>query len=282
MKDYSLYKDLYLKCFADDTEEDAEILFSTVLSKAKKVCEYSDEKPIAMLFLMDSKLIAKDYEYPFYYLYAACTHPDYRGRGIMGGLLEKAKQVAVDDGKLGIFLKPANPPLFDFYKKSDFLPFFSYTKITATAKDFLTRVNITPLSFKKIGMKDWQTKRISFLNDLTDLYAHFSDDLFTAATVGCSAILSEKSAAVYELRDDTLLIKEAMCHIGYEQELLCLVAELLKSTKAKDVELRLPPVYSPFAFDGFKVSTTPFSVIWHNDCFKKELFEYPYHGFAFD
>ena len=102
---YSAYKDLYLKCFTEDSEQDAEFLFETVLKKAERVCEYENGTPIAMLFLMDCRIQTKTESLPFYYLYAACTHPDHRGKGLMSKLLEKAKQKSLADGKMGIFLK---------------------------------------------------------------------------------------------------------------------------------------------------------------------------------
>ena len=87
MTDYTQHKQLYLLCFTEDTAEDAELLFKNVFSKAKMVCEYNAEGlPIAMLYLMDAKIVDNGKKDDYYYLYAACTHPSYRGKGIMGSL----------------------------------------------------------------------------------------------------------------------------------------------------------------------------------------------------
>ncbi len=282
MTDYTPYKELYLKCFTEDTEEDAELLFKTVLSKAERVCEYHEGNPIAMLFLMDSNLRACDVTYPFFYLYAACTHPDHRGKGIMGELLQKAKEIALNKGKLGIFLKPANPPLFNFYAKSDFMPFFKITKVKTTAATFLHKVHPDTCQIFEMSMDEWQLKRKEFLNSLCDIYADFSNDLFSAATAGCRVLIGNHSALVYELRDDTLLIKEALCHSGYEKEMLNMSALLLNETKATNIELRFPTVYNTDAFKELNTETSYFSVLWDNGVLPKDSFKAPYHGFAFD
>ena len=282
MPDYTDYKNLYLLCFAEDTEEDAEFLFKTVLSKAENVCEYKDGKPIAMLFLMEANLISKDSEYPFFYLYAACTHPEHRSKGIMGRLLEKAKKVANDKGKLGIFLKPANPSLFDFYKKSDFSPFFSVKKINTSAKVIADISDNTDISLNKLTMAEWHSKRKEFLCGQCDLYADFSKDLFTAATDGCAVVMAENSAAVYELREDTLLVKEAVCHKGAEKEVINLLARVVKELNPEKFEVRFPPSFEVDLPQGLISNAIPFSVIWDNGELPKEDISFPYHGFAFD
>ena len=70
MTDYTEYKKLYLLCFTDDTEEDAELLFENVLSKAKMISENNENgQPIAMLFLMDANIVNNTKVFDYYYLY---------------------------------------------------------------------------------------------------------------------------------------------------------------------------------------------------------------------
>lgn len=284
LSNYSAYKELYLKCFTEDTEQDAEFLFETVLKKAELICEYKNGMPIAMLFLMDCHLQTKDAALPFYYLYAACTHPDYRGKGLMGKLLENAKQKSLADGKMGIFLKPATPSLFNFYAKSGFEPFFKYTKICCSAEHFLNNVDIKPAlaPITQMSLKEWQMRRYEPLNLLCDIYADFEGDLFYSATAGCSVAFSDGAAIVYEKRDDTLLVKEAFCRKGNENSLLSLAGAVLLKLGAQNIELRLPAVYNDDAFKGLNPKTEPFSVIWHNGSLNLLCYDTPYHGFAFD
>lgn len=287
MTDYTLYKELYLKCFLDDTPEDAEMLFKTVLSKALLLAEYDEEKPISMLYLMDSGLISKKKVYPFYYLYAACTDPKYRGMGIMQKLLEKAKKVALENGKLGVFLKPANVPLFDFYKKTDFLPFFRVLKTSLSAESFIktaSRQDITKTNEAfEISMEEWKINRKELLSQTSDLYADFEEKLFSAATDSCYCIgLKSGSGLVYEKRDNTLLIKEALCLPQNQTQIISLCLELLEKTNCDNIEVRAPISLNCELFKTFGFNETDFSVLWQEGAFDNEKFNTAYHGFAFD
>lgn len=51
------------------------------------------------------------------YIYAAATLPQARGQGIMSRLLKEAADGAAEDGLSFLTLRPANPPLFDYYAK---------------------------------------------------------------------------------------------------------------------------------------------------------------------
>ena len=209
MTDYTEYKKLYLLCFTEDTEEDAELLFKNVFSKAKMVSK-TDEKgsPIAMLFLMDAKIVTNGISSDYYYLYAACTHPDHRGKGIMANLLEEAKEIATKDNKLGIFLKPANPPLFDFYAKSNFMPYFNVCKINMLAENFISQYPSELLNAQIKTLEEWYETRKEFLGDINSSYVDFSKELLITAADGSVPIIAKDFGFVYEVRDDLLLVKE--------------------------------------------------------------------------
>ena len=282
MTDYTEYKKLYLLSFTDDTEEDAELLFKNVLSKANCVCEY-DEKgsPIAMLFLMDTNILIENIPHPYYYLYAACTHPDYRGRGIMGRLLDKARQEAIKNNKEGIFLKPANKSLFDFYAKYGFYPYFKIWKINTSTEDFSKTFNKFQDSFAKTTLEDWQVVRKSFLSLLSDGYVDFSKEILTTAADGSIPIKSENFGFVYEMRETTLLVKEALCKKEYINQLFNAISNVAIKNKATDLEIRLP-VTLKGQIPGFSNLIQDFSVIWFAEKELKKNLINPYHGFAFD
>ncbi len=62
------------------------------------------------------------------YISGACTHPAYRGRGLMHQLLQQTHRKLKDKGVLFATLIPATPSLFDYYKKSGYTAAFSYRK----------------------------------------------------------------------------------------------------------------------------------------------------------
>lgn len=62
------------------------------------------------------------------YISGACTHPEYRGKGLMRNLLTKTHQRMKEDGVLFATLIPAEKSLFDFYKTFGYATAFSYRK----------------------------------------------------------------------------------------------------------------------------------------------------------
>ena len=79
----------------------------------------------SMLFLLEGDMHINGKDYPSYYLYAACTLKNYRGRGLMAELLDFAKEIADKNGKYFICLKPAEKSLFDFYEKHGYKTVFT-------------------------------------------------------------------------------------------------------------------------------------------------------------
>lgn len=282
MSDYAKLKNLYLLCFTDDAEDDAEILFKNVLNKAKCISEYNQSgEPIAMLFLMDSNIIFNGTPFPYYYLYAACTHPEYRGKGIMGKLLAQAKQEAIKNNKDGIFLKPANKSLFDFYAKYEFAPYFKVCKINSSTTHFVKNFIPSLKGALKITLEEWYQLRKAFLSNLSDGYVDFSKEILTTAADGSIAVNSQEFGFVYEMRDSTLLVKEALCKKGFINNLFSAISYIAKSLNTEQIEIRLPVTLNK-DIPLFEDLVQDFSVIWLSPNLKKQNPLAAYHGFAFD
>jgi GNAT superfamily N-acetyltransferase len=274
MKNQALLKKLYLLCFTDDTVEDADFLFENVFSKAELLCEEVDGKPISMLFLMDCTLNQKGKETPFYYLYAACTHPDFRGKGIMGGLLEKAKAFAEKKDKAGIILKPASPSLFKFYNNYGFESLFKVAKANLTIEDL---ADTPKTNLFEIPLKDWSKKRQNILPRLSDAFICFPEKLLCAAAVGSKVVTDQKgSFIVYENRDGVLLCKECLTETNNSLGILSLAKTVMEKEGLNLLELRTPQ--APFLKDNPLFEENFFSVCSN----KGVIADNPYHGFAFD
>lgn len=67
------------------------------------------------------------------YISGACTHPEYRSRGLMRSLLTQTHQRMKEDGVLFSTLIPAGKSLFDFYKTFGYATVFSYKRERWTA-----------------------------------------------------------------------------------------------------------------------------------------------------
>lgn len=281
MTDYTQHKQLYLLCFTEDTAEDAELLFEKVFSKAKMLSEYNElGQPIAMLYLMDAKIVDNGKKDDYYYLYAACTHPSYRGKGIMGRLLEKAKAEAVKDNKKGIFLKPANPPLFDFYAKSNFLPYFNVCKVCMESAELINRYPARDISTEASDLNEWYSLRQDLLKGLNQPFVEFSKDMLVAAADGCIAVKGKDFGFVYEIRDNLFLVKEAIFKSGSGERLFSAISKALAETNCSKTEIRLPPALQG-ELSTFSAPVQPFSVMWFTEN-GKSFKTNGHHGFAFD
>lgn len=79
-----------------------------------------DGRLVSMLFLLNGSIA----QYRCKYLYAACTLKQFKGRGLMGELIEYAKKYCVEVGFDFIFLVPGEEKLYSYYEKFGFEPKF--------------------------------------------------------------------------------------------------------------------------------------------------------------
>ena len=69
------------------------------------------------------------------YIYGACTHPDFRKKGIMAEMLDYSDKIDIERGINATFLVPQSEELFRFYEKFNYKPAFKlnhkiYNKIS--------------------------------------------------------------------------------------------------------------------------------------------------------
>lgn len=114
---------LWQEAFGDDEEYIGEFL-SAFYSPQNTPVAVIDGKIAAMLFLLDGEMSVGGKKYPAYYLYAACTAKEHRGKGIMTELLDYTAQLSAERGQAFICLKPGEKSLFDFYAKRGYKPAF--------------------------------------------------------------------------------------------------------------------------------------------------------------
>lgn len=115
-------KNIWLACFEEDTRA-VDLFFENAMQFAEVYCAKSDEKIVSALYLIGAHLNGKK----AHYIFGVATLPEFRGRGIMGNLMEYALNDAKQNGDVYSLLFPANEKLYNFYAK------FGY-KANCTAK----------------------------------------------------------------------------------------------------------------------------------------------------
>lgn len=123
---------LWQEAFGDSREAVEIFLDKRCLTQNTLVADV-DGKIASMLFLLEGKIKAKDKILKAYYLYAAATLKEFRGKGIMAQMLCEAEKLAQSRGIDLICLKPAEKSLYGFYKKHGYKTVFATKNVSVKA-----------------------------------------------------------------------------------------------------------------------------------------------------
>ncbi len=133
--EYENLKALWKTAF-DDSEENLGYFFKNTALPERILAVFKDGKPVSALYMLESEILIKEKAYSSYYIYAVCTHPEYRGRGLMKALFEELFKVAESRGFDYLFLVPEEDYLFNIYEKLGFRKGFSYSERLIYKKSF--------------------------------------------------------------------------------------------------------------------------------------------------
>lgn len=133
-KDINGIINLWHECFGDSEKEIRFFLKEKFVAENTVVYE-ENGNIVSMLFLLDGEMHIDNFDYPAYYLYAACTSKNCRGRGLMAKLLDFSQSIAKQRDVTFICLMPAEKSLFDFYSKHGYITFFERKKLQIKESD---------------------------------------------------------------------------------------------------------------------------------------------------
>ncbi|MCL2884172.1 MAG: GNAT family N-acetyltransferase [Oscillospiraceae bacterium] len=122
-------KKLWRACFPYDPPAFIDAFFERLYPLAQCFCERADGRVVSVLYGIPAALDGQK----LLYIYAAGTHPDYRGRGLMGALLRRAHETARAEGYAAAFLKPGEDGLFDYYARFGYHPCFAQRTVNLEA-----------------------------------------------------------------------------------------------------------------------------------------------------
>lgn len=125
-------KELWKICF-DDTEAFTDLYFTYKYNENVNIAIQNDDEVIAALQMLPYSMTLWGKEVPTSYISGACTHPDYRGKGVMKELLIQSFLRMIDEGILFSTLIPAQPWLFGYYAHMGYAAVFDYTTHTLPA-----------------------------------------------------------------------------------------------------------------------------------------------------
>lgn len=125
-------KSLWQLCF-DDSEEFIDMYFRLRYNNEVNLAIQSGEEVIAALQMLPYPMTFCGQEIKTAYISGACTHPDYRNRGVMHELLAQAFTRMLHSHIDVSTLIPAEPWLFGYYARNGYAPVFCNRTTTFTA-----------------------------------------------------------------------------------------------------------------------------------------------------
>lgn len=121
-------KNLWRLCF-DDDETFIEMYFRLRYNTDVNIAITSGEEIIAALQMLPYPMTFGENTIQTSYLSGCCTHPDYRGSGVMRELLSQAfTQMLRNDIVLSTLI-PGEPWLFNYYARMGYAPVFEYSRV---------------------------------------------------------------------------------------------------------------------------------------------------------
>ena len=139
--EYENLKELWQTSF-DDSKESLDCFFRNTVSPDRVLAIFENNKPVSALYMLESEIIKDNKTYSAYYIYAVCTHPDFRGKGLMKSLFEELFKEAKSRNIDYLFLVPEEDYLFKIYGKLGFKNGFSYSSKILFKRDFNNIQNI--------------------------------------------------------------------------------------------------------------------------------------------
>ncbi len=213
--DFADVSALWRNVFGD--EEKIINKFLSVHYSADNTVVFEDAGDIkAMFFLLGGEAVIEGNRYPSRYLYAACTAPEYRGRGIMADMIDFARKASAESGYDFICLLPAEESLYGYYERFGFKALYGVRRFNYVADDssIISQDNqsvdlheMRENSLSNINRFAWSKKSVEFAEYFNKYY-------------GGNCLKTCKGYALYNKNEDSLTVKEIACRSEDEEILL--------------------------------------------------------------
>ena len=129
-------KALWKLCF-EDSEEFVEMYFKLRYKNEVNVAIQSGDEVISALQMLPYPMTCCGEMVQTSYISGACTHPDFRSKGVMRELLSQSFARMLRNGIQFSTLIPAEPWLFDYYKRMGYATVFQYSVKEMTLPEFI-------------------------------------------------------------------------------------------------------------------------------------------------
>lgn len=191
-------KALWKLCFPKDSDDFVELYFSSRYTDDINSAIIENDRIVSALQRIPYPMRYVNQVIPVAYISGACTHPDFRSRGLMSRLLDEAHRKMYTDGKYLSLLIPAGESLVDYYAKSGYEVCFQQEEKLLTGKcktvdNFKCDLIFSELDLLKNGLDDvcdfinqqLSTHWASILHPLQDMKIVLSDLQLSGGQAWC-------------------------------------------------------------------------------------------------
>ena len=219
---------LWCACFGDAPAE-VEAFWAKLFDDIRVYAEFSGKTAVSMVCALPTELVGEDGEAaPCAYLYALCTAPEQRGKGLAHRLLDFARRDLAQAGFAFAALVPAEAELFDFYAKQGFTPAFFCREYTVPAQDAPLKItSATPEAYRALREMQLYGSFISYPEALLALEGARLHRVETADGIFCADVQPEgDTLRIRELLPDAPDIAAALAaHFGCKRAVVRAVGE---------------------------------------------------------
>ena len=221
-EDIPALKELWLCCF-DEKPEAAGLFFERIMSFAHAYKATAGERIVAAVYCVGCSLDGK----PAHYLCGVATHPDFRGRGVMRGLMRFALADAEERGDAYSVLFPANEGLYRFYGM------FGYESCCGVGQTVLTRGELGDgAAFDRVFPDTDELQKICFQNNFlfwnkdfirfaADYYAVYGvQTLFSADALVIADVENSAATVLYAVYRDIRSLKNLLLQLKADRYIL--------------------------------------------------------------
>lgn len=243
----------------------------------------ADGKLAAALYLLPCKIVTPSGSLDAHYLFGAGTHPEHRGKGIMGSLIEHSNAAAFKKGQLYSILLPASDSLYGFYSKLGYMPYYKIDRLVIDRHMSLAStlpVKMSTACDSSVIKKIRDCRLGKGHGNLLPSLAHTQYALMTNSFYGGVLIRSDSGYALCgKPCDGTAVVSELICA---PEEADSLIAGAFEACNAEKLIIRMPAGAVPAA-NG--ICRTTFGMLRHTlpgDSIDWISQEPPYLGLTLD
>ena len=209
--------DLWRTSF-NDSEEFIKLFFDRVYKKENALFIEKNGKIVSALQMLPYPMSFCGKQVATSYISGACTHPDFRNRGVMRQLLSQAFARMLPNGIFFSTLIPANPWLFDYYARIGYAPVFQYSTKEIILPEFIPskEIKVDIVSEYKEEVYSYLNKKLAerpcCIQHTTEDFEVIMADLAISNGILLVAKLNNEinGIAIVYKRDESVIINELL------------------------------------------------------------------------